>query len=49
MKTIITDIMNSAWWKQAVVIITYCGHRHVRARSMNLKIGDEFDCPFCGE
>ncbi len=29
------------------VLITECGHRHVRATEMGHKPGDALDCPFC--
>lgn len=42
---IIVDILPSYWYN-AIVIVTSCGHRHIRPRSMyiDLKIGDEWKC-----
>lgn len=45
---IVADVLPSHYWPQnAVVIVTTCGHRHVRPMSPATNIGDAFLCPFC--
>lgn len=44
----VTDVLPSYYWPQnAVVIVTACGHRHVRPIWPVTNIGDAFLCPFC--
>ena len=46
----VTDVLPSYYWpKNAVVIVTACGHRHVRPNQPLVKVGDSFLCPFCME
>jgi hypothetical protein len=45
----IAQVLDSANWESAVVIVPVCGHRSVRPRNMNLHAGDDFDCPFCDD
>lgn len=45
---IVMDVLPSYYWPQnAVVIVTACGHRHVRPIQPATNIGDAFLCPFC--
>lgn len=48
-KIYIVDLQPSLWFRNARVIILNCGHRHVRPRSMGVKLGQEFVCCFCEE
>src|SRR5258707_5900448 len=44
----IAEIWPSYYWpKDAVVIVTACGHKHVRPKTPEVHIGDPFLCPFC--
>ncbi len=45
---IVRDVLPSYYWPQnAVVIVTDCGHRHIRPITMRPEIGAVFSCPFC--
>ena len=46
MKTQIEEILPSFYFDGANVILTSCGHRHLRPKSMTFKVGQEFECPF---
>ena len=44
----VVQVMPSAHWpRNAVVLVTDCGHRHVRQRGF--VVGSEIHCPFCGD
>jgi uncharacterized Zn-binding protein involved in type VI secretion len=46
--TTIDELLPSYYWPQnAVVIVTACGHKHVRPKNVDAKVGDPFQCPFC--
>ncbi len=49
MNTVVDDILPSYHWPEnAEVIVTRCGHRHVRPKGA-CKVGYTLDCPFCDE
>ncbi len=43
----ITGLSKSYYFTNAIVIITDCGHKHIRPKSWIVKIGDDFYCPIC--
>jgi len=46
--TTVAEVLPSYYWPQnAVVIVTACGHRHVRPIRPVTTVGDKFLCPFC--
>lgn len=47
----IANVLASAIFETAHVIVTECNHRHVRPNSMIARhiIGEDFDCPFCDD
>ncbi len=48
--TVVSEVWPSYYWPMAaVVIVTTCGHRHVRPITMTPDIGSAFLCPFCGD
>jgi hypothetical protein len=47
LRTNVVDVMPSYYWPgAAIVIVTECGHKHVRPASWGSKPGDTFDCAF---
>lgn len=44
---IVENVLPSAYFNTARVILTSCGHRSVRPVGMIPKIGAIFNCPFC--
>jgi hypothetical protein len=46
MTTTVVGVLHSAHWDSAVVILTACGHRHVRPARRVPKQGDSFECPY---
>lgn len=49
MITKIASTHSSYYFPNAVIIITECGCRHARPKTiyyLNLTVGDEFDCPY---
>lgn len=49
MNSKIVELLPSAWWKTAVVIVLACGHRHVRPNSQTFIIDEDFDCCYCND
>lgn len=45
-QSIVINVLPSMWWSTAAVIVTSCGHSHIRPRTIAPRVGDEFDCPF---
>ncbi len=46
--TTVRETLPSYYWPQnAIVIVTECGHRHVRPITMRPDVGAAFHCPFC--
>lgn len=46
----ITELSPSYYWpKVAIVIVTTCGHRHIRPIVPALQAGEDFDCPMCDD
>lgn len=44
---IVVDVLHSAWWRNAEVIVLDCGHRHVRPRGYSPPKGESLPCCFC--
>ena len=50
MERAINEVLPSYYFAPyAVVLVTACGHRHVRPASMGHKAGGVLDCPFCDD
>ncbi len=49
MSRLVADLLPSAHWKNATVIVLDCGHRHVRPNGLVKTIGEAFDCCFCDD
>jgi hypothetical protein len=45
----VTEVLPSAWWASARVIVLECGHRHVRPESIAPQPGGTFPCYFCDD
>lgn len=45
----VAEILPSAHWDTAIVIVLDCGHRHVRPATWTVHIGAAFDCCFCDD
>jgi hypothetical protein len=44
----ISEVLPSYYFAPyAMVLVTECGHRHVRPTAMAHKVGDMLACPFC--
>lgn len=46
MQSLIVSAERSAYWENALVLRTLCGHSHVRDKSIAKRVGEEMDCPF---
>ena len=43
-------VLPSAWFATAhVIVLDRCHHRHVRPITQGHKVGDMFDCCYCGD
>lgn len=41
---LVISVVPAFWFPNAIVIITSCGHRHIRPNTFNVREGDNFTC-----
>ena len=46
---VVVDVLPSAYWVTARVIVLECGHRHVRPLVIAPALGEMFECYACAE
>ena len=43
----VREILPSLWFPSAVVILTDCGHSHLRPNDGSVRVGQVWDCLLC--